>query len=91
MNRIREANIDTVKALIVKKTDHISTSDFAFAMGNVMKIVDIIKLQEHTVPVLEFNEIVLSLFMEGKSTKEILEIGNEYARKTGLMDVGIYL
>ena len=29
--------------------------------------------------------------MEGKSTKEMLEIGNDYARENGLMDVGIYL
>ena len=55
MNRLRESNLDTLKAVIVKNTDHISTSDFAFAMGNIMKIVGIIKYQEYTKEVLEFH------------------------------------
>ena len=59
----------TMKAVIVKNTDHISTSDFAFVMGNIMKLVSIVRLQEHTKDVLEFHEIVISLFMEGKSVK----------------------
>jgi hypothetical protein len=68
MARLRSTNSKTLKAFIVKKTDHISTSDFSFVLGNILKVMETIKLQEHTVSVLEFHEIVLSLFMEGKSS-----------------------
>jgi hypothetical protein len=76
---------------MVKKTDHISTSDFAFTFGNMMKMLNTINLQEHTVPILEFHEIVISLFMEGKTSEEMLEISNKQARRNGLMEVGVYL
>jgi hypothetical protein len=91
MNRIREANKDSVKAFMMAKTDHISVSDFAFVLGTIMKIDNSIKLQEHTVPVLELHEVVISLFMEGKSSKEILEVSNEHAKDLGLSALGVKL
>ena len=55
MNRIRQPNISTMKAVMVKKTDHVSTSDFSFVLGNIMKIMQTVKLQEHTLSILEFH------------------------------------
>ena len=91
MGRLRESNNSTLKAFVVKKTDHISTSDFAFTFGNIMKLLKTINLQEYTIPILEFHQIVISLFMQNKSTKEILQISNDQATKNGLMEVGVYL
>lgn len=48
MGRLREANASTVKAFMVKKTDHLSTSDFAFTFGNMLKLNKMVSLQEHT-------------------------------------------
>lgn len=68
MGRLREGNSESLKAVMIKRTDHITISDFAFTFGNLMKLTKTIALQEHTVPVIELHEVVISLFMQGKKT-----------------------
>lgn len=72
MDRLRQANTSTLKAFVIKKTDHISTSDFAFTFGNILKLTKTVSLQEYTIPIIELHEIVISLFMEGRASQEIL-------------------
>jgi hypothetical protein len=37
MGSLREKNKNTLKAFVVKNTDHLSYCDFAFAMGGLLK------------------------------------------------------
>lgn len=85
MDRLRQSNTTTLKAFMMKKTDHLSTSDFAFTFGNLLRLTKTLNLQEYTIPIIELHEIAISLFMEGKSSEEILEITNRQAQKNGLM------
>ena len=45
MNRIREGSPNTLKGFVVKKTDHISTSDFAYVLGTIMKLTGTVNFQ----------------------------------------------
>jgi len=37
MGNLREKNQGTLKAFVMKNTDHLSYCDFAFAMGGILK------------------------------------------------------
>lgn len=52
MGRLRDVNKDTMKAFFVTKTDHLSTSDFVFALGNILSMNNTVKLQSLSVPII---------------------------------------
>jgi hypothetical protein len=52
MGRLRDANKETIKAFMITKTDHLSTSDFVFALGSILSLMNTVKLQALAIPVM---------------------------------------
>jgi hypothetical protein len=52
MGRLKAVNKDTMKAFVVTKTDHLSTSDFVFTLGNILSLINTVKLQSLSIPII---------------------------------------
>lgn len=69
---------------MITKTDHLAISDFVFTFGRLFKVMKVVNLQELCKPIIELHQVVISLFMEGKSKQEILRESNLFAAEQGL-------
>jgi platelet-activating factor acetylhydrolase len=88
MERLRQNN-PAAQILMVRSTDHLSISDFAFAMGTLLQLLKAVRLQQLSEPILELHEVVISLFMEGRSKQEVLSVSHKYAHDRGLIAKGV--
>ena len=53
--------------LMVKKTDHIGQSDFAYCFGGLLKLTKIIKLLELSDKLMHLNQLLFKQFLQGET------------------------
>ena len=68
LTRIYHSNKQSLKAVILKGTDHLAPADAVFVFGNMLQITKTIKLQHLSDVILQLHQVAISLFFEGRST-----------------------
>ena len=73
---------------MVTKMNHLDQCDMAFVFGNIMEWMRKNSHYYLAEPILQLNLVMVSMFLEGKSVREMMDVGNEFCRENELDKAG---
>lgn len=73
---------------MITKMNHLDQCDMAFVFGNIMEFMRKNSHYYLAEPILQLNLVMVSMFLEGKSVREMVNVGNEFCRQNELDKAG---
>jgi hypothetical protein len=73
---------------MITKMNHLDQCDMAFVFGNIMEFMRKNSHYYLAEPILQLNLVMVSMFLEGKGVKEMVDVGNEFCRQNELNKAG---
>lgn len=68
--------------------NHLDQSDMTFVFGNIMEMF---RKNSHfylSYEIMQLNLVFISMFLEGKDSREIIKVGNQFCKENELDSVG---
>jgi hypothetical protein len=73
---------------MITKMNHLDQCDMAFVFGNIMELMRKNSHYYLAEGILQLNLVMVSMFLEGKSVREMVDVGNEFCRQNELDKAG---